>query len=190
VNEMNEKQNRIANILGFFSELYNKSLTKNTLAIYIDILETYDLPQIEKAFQSLVKEHALSRFPLPADFMKHLEPPEEKILDARKAWNKALDKMEYKGRWNTVQFDDPIIAHTIVALAGSWINFGDRIQITSPEDLVFYEKDFIQIYQTIKTRGGVSDLPQLEGRCDMENRAKVGTHLFARTENSREKRIK
>ena len=168
---MNEKQKRIADILAYFSEMHNKSLSENAAKIYMEILESYELPALEKSFQALIKDHALSRFPLPADFIKHIEPPAEKIFEARQAFNKAIRAVELQCRINSVSFDDPLIAKTIIALSGNWINFCERSSSTPPEDFVFLEKDFIQTYQILQQRGDNEPPPLLEGQFDIQNRA-------------------
>lgn len=168
----NEKEKRIAEILGFFSEMHNKALSETTVGVYIGILEKYDLVKIERAFQSLIRQHALNRFPLPADFIQYLEPPAELDDRTTQAWLMATRKMELEGRWNTVKFPDPYIHHTI-ARFGGWIEWGDRLANASPNDLVWIQKDFERVYKNCLAFIEQSEpIPQLTGICEKENIAK------------------
>ena len=163
------KEQRIAEILSMFAEIYDKQLSAPAARAYLEILSAYPLEKIEKASTSLLKEHSLNRFPLPADFVKHLEPPAELDDRANMAWLLATNKMQSEGRWNTVHFDDPIIHHTIARLGG-WVEWGDRLYVASQEDLVWIQKDFERVYKNcLQLIDKEEPAPLLVGNCDLQN---------------------
>jgi len=164
-----EKIKGIGQILALLSEMYSKEISEALSKLYIDRLKEFPIEKIEKAANSLMDSHALNRFPTIADFMLHLRPPAETDDRATQAWLKATDKMASEGRWNTVKFDDPIIHHAITRFGG-WIEWGNRLYIATPEDLVWIQKDFERVYKNCLQIVELSESPPpLIGTRDTQN---------------------
>lgn len=142
---MNEKLNKIAKILLVMCELYDKQLSKEAIGLYLDILSPYPIEKIEEAGTRILKEKTFNRFPIPAEFIVYIDPPESKELRAITAFGVFERKVETKGIYHSVFFDDPNIT-TVVNSFGGWIDIINSMRGMTDKDYGYFEKEFHRRY--------------------------------------------
>lgn len=136
-----EMRLRFENIMNTFAEIFNKPTTREKNRIYFTILQDYPIELIERAVHRIIREKAISTFPLPAEIIEKMNDSEDKVMmEALKAWNEA-EKIAFLGKRNS---DNPILNKVITIAFGSWERFGQ----TDPSN-DFDRKHFIECYRAI-----------------------------------------
>lgn len=137
---MSEKT--IAMMLTGLSEVYGGGLSEAALEIYIDLLEPYGVERVRQAVNSIVRTRKYSTFPTPAEFIEHIDPPEQQSVTANRAYRRVEHAFEIAGYYQSVEFDDPCITQAILAMGG-WMDFYNRC---FGQDWHFVQKEFERRY--------------------------------------------
>lgn len=151
------------------AEIYGKKLSPPAIKLYWQILKPYPIEKINQAAANILTGRKYSTFPLPADFMEYVNPQASLEEKSALAVEAVLDKMEYKGAFYSVIFDDPII-HAAIERLGGWIRLCAEIGKMQPRELPFWKKEFCRIYSALAKIPNLRDIPsRLIGRCESEN---------------------
>jgi hypothetical protein len=139
--ENEETKKRFNGIMNIFAEIFGKPTTREKNRIYFTILQDYPIELIESAAHRIIREKAISTFPLPAEIIEKMNESEDNIMiEALKAWNEA-DRIAFLAERNS---DNPILNKVITIAFGSWERFGQ----TDPRN-DFNRKHFIECYKAI-----------------------------------------
>lgn len=161
--------NEFSQMLLAMAEIYNKELSSPTIKLYWQILKPYPIEKINQAAQNILTGRKYSTFPLPADFIEYVDPRASLEERAMVAVESVLDKMEFKGSWYSVKFDDPIIHATIERLGG-WIRLCEEVSKLNSHELPFWKRDFCKMYSALAKLPQLRDVPvRLIGRCEADN---------------------
>jgi len=130
--------------------VYGKEINKPLLEVYWDCLCDRKTPDVLQAIRCWPKSEGGQFMPKPIDLIRLIEGPvEDRSL---MAWNTAQLAVRQVGLYQSVQFDDPLIAATIKSI-GSWPQFCQ----TPNAALIALEKRFRQTYQQLARDGYKSD---------------------------------
>ena len=119
------------------------------------------------AATNIIKTKTFNKFPLPAEFIEHIDPPEQSQITANEAWRTVLLAVRMHGYYTTVKFADAAITQTVLAMSSSWPEFSNRICCDDPE-FKWLQKEFEQRY-TAYAKMGILRNQVLIGWCDNEN---------------------
>lgn len=132
-------------ILTKIAEIFDKPITETLVEVYTDALEGYSKDQIAAAAKQLMRTSEF--FPRPANFIKLIDPPEDKIVVRRNddaiaasAWDTFIRWLEGKEK---LESSDP------VRMAGEIIGGKGRFALMTYEQINFYRGDFKDAYLTI-----------------------------------------
>ncbi|MBW1728794.1 MAG: hypothetical protein JRJ62_14755 [Deltaproteobacteria bacterium] len=154
------------------AEIYNKELSGPTIKLYWQILKPYPIEKITIAAQNILTRRKYSTFPLPADFIEYINPQASLEERASVAVELVLDKMEFKGSWYSVSFEDKLIHATIERLGG-WIKLCAEVRQMQSKELPFWKRDFIRLYSALAKMPNLeSPGSRLIGRCEADNIAR------------------
>lgn len=162
-----DKRQEIIKILTVFSEMFEVSLSDYYLERYVRQLEVYPLEKIEQAAKHIEATKKFHKFPLPAEFLEYLDPPEQAQIKANDAWRTVLDAIMSHGYYQTVKFTDAAITQTILAMASTWPEFCNRTRCDDNE-FKWLQKEFEQRYAGY-TKMGTLRNQVLIGWVDDEN---------------------
>jgi len=116
---MNKSDKRkFVEVLTSLSDLYDASISENSIQLYWDILQKYSIDE----FVLSAKAHASTSkwMPKPSDFIDSLESAtpssEEKAIVA---WAAVTSSTRSIGGNTSVRFDDPLI-HAVIRSLGGW----------------------------------------------------------------------
>ena len=162
-----EESRRIAEMLLAMAELFDRELSKSAINLYITALEPYPLEKIMAAGVNIIKTKTFNKFPLPAEFIEHIDPPEQSQIKSNEAWRTVLYAIETHGYVATIQFTDAAITQTILAMASTWPEFCNRTR-GDDNEFKWLQKEFEQRY------GGYAKMVKLQnqvliGWIDAEN---------------------
>ena len=123
-------------------ELYDKTVSKELLQLYFNILKTYSIEQIKVG----VNKHTLdsksgSFFPKPADIAKHVTHSSDN--KAELAWAQVIHQIRATGSYGALDLDDKQAIAAVRAL-GSW----QQLCGTLEKDMTWKKKEFMSIYNT------------------------------------------
>lgn len=142
MDDSNKKQFGL--MLAALAELYEKTLTKQQLAIYFQALQ--DLP-IDEVGRAVGRCAQFCKFmPKPADIRERCEGTAED--QAAIAWNDVL-RAQPLGSYRHVSFDDTRI-NAAIRMLGGWPTMFERCATAESEK--FYRLDFIKAYKTLAQR--------------------------------------
>lgn len=166
---MNEKHQRITEIITIFAELVDRKVSDLLMKMYIKLLDPYPLDKIQAAAEHLFQTKTFNKLPLPAEFIQYIDPPEDRDAQALKALETALDKIDHRGGNYSVCFDDPVI-HRVIHFLGGWVAFCDSTrELRNDTDWRFWRREFVQAYKSFSTMTEI-DIPRLPGRFEIDNR--------------------
>lgn len=132
---------RFENIMNAFAEIFGKPTTREKNRIYFTILQDYPIELIEHASHRIIREKAISTFPLPAEIIEKMDASEDKLnLEALRTWNEAERIATIGDR----KSNNPVLNNVITIAFGSWERFGQ----TNPSN-DFDRKHFIECYKAI-----------------------------------------
>lgn len=143
-----------------------EKMTKAMLSMWFEALRGYSVEAVGDALTRHMRDQETGRFmPKIADLLKWLEGDPEDL--AREGWKSAIEAVRRVGHWQSVAFDDPLIAETINEIGG-W----QKLCGLEHEEMTWAEKDFIKRFASYKARGIASKHSGvLWGACDAQNRA-------------------
>lgn len=121
--------------------MYNKSISHQTLSITFESLSQYDMTLIRKGLAQHIQSPETGQFcPKPADIIKQIEGTFAER--AAMAWSLVEYGIRHVGAWSSIKFDDPVI-HIVLERLGGWV----VICKIKENELAFKQKDFINSYQ-------------------------------------------
>ncbi len=145
------------------ADIYQKSLTPESLKLYWNILKKYDLDGVVNAFNRHVSSADVGQYmPKPADIIK--------IIDgggyARSAiaWSQVEKALRQVGTYQSVVFDDPII-HIVLSDMGGWILLGNITE----QELPFKAREFEKRYSGYLLRDTFNYPKKLMGLSESHN---------------------
>lgn len=160
-----EEKRRFMALMTGLSDMYDKVISKNALALYWQTLREYDFEAVQRAAEAHMKnpETAGSFMPKPAEFVKMMQGStgDQSAI----AWSKAEEAVRRAGPYQDVVFDDAII-HRVLADMGGWIWLCSQDDKAWP----FIGNDFKTRYKGYRMRGEVPDYaPVMIGQANMHN---------------------
>lgn len=156
------------------AELYNKSLSETAITIYITALENYPIEKIKSAINHIISQRVYTSFPMPAEFIEHIDPSANLEVRALLAVEKVLDMNEIQGGTMSVSFDDPIIHHVIMRYGG-WPTVANKIREIcvdkySQKQMPFWRKEFASMYSFFAKQTDLAPPPKrLIGQMETDN---------------------
>lgn len=150
-----------AKLMLILGEIYDKQITEFVADIYYDILKDYDYLVVESAIKKVISSHKYNTLPKPADILEYLEGTRDD--KALVAWLQVMEAVQKGGYYASIEFADPIIAHSINELGG-WQWFC----CTQKDELPFIQKRFMDLYRLFLKRG-VKDNLRLIGFIEARN---------------------
>ncbi len=127
-------------LMAGIGELYSKSISSKLIDIYWQVLNQYDLVDVQNAIQTHVKNPDGGQFfPKPADILRIIEGSGE--TKALAAWAKVERAVIQVGRYQSVVFDDPLI-HAVIENMGGWV----KLCAMSNEQMAFIANEFRKRY--------------------------------------------
>lgn len=160
-----EEKRRFMALMTGLSDMYDKVISKNALALYWQTLREYDFEAVQRAAEAHMKnpETAGSFMPKPAEFVKMMQGStgDQSAI----AWSKAEEAVRRAGPYQDVVFDDAII-HRVLADMGGWIWLCSQDDKAWP----FIGNDFKTRYKGYRMRGEIPDYaPILIGQANAHN---------------------
>lgn len=153
---------KVKEVIGILSEVYDKPLSKTSLLAYDMILNKYTDQQLDRALKEILRSNVYASMPKPAEFVITIESsPDSKALIA---WVSVLNAIINIGNYKSVEFDEPVI-HQVIDAMGGW----QEIAVHDKEETPFIEKRFLKLYETLSKRE-LEDKPRLLGYYDMINK--------------------
>jgi len=157
-----QKFSQYMNVLG---EIVGHIPSPDKTKIYWKILREYMAEDVFNAFDQLLKQPKLLKFPVPGDLIiLFSESDESKALQA---WQKVKLAFRRAGYMNSVKFDDPVIHNTIMTLGG-WRNLCSQEE----EDERFTRPQFLKAYAAfsrLRAQGRLQEIPYLPGEAEIYN---------------------
>lgn len=145
------------------AEISRTELSSQAQFLYFQMLEKYELQEIQKAVRAHLANPDTGAFmPKPSDIIKHIEGNSDS--QALQAWYKLITAIERVGPYQTVCFDDPII-HLCVQEMGGWLDLNN----ISDHDVPFKQNEFVKRYRGYLLTGYRSFPAKLIGRVESNN---------------------
>jgi len=145
MDDSNKKE--FASVLYTAGELYDKTLSKELLLMYFNILIKFSVEQVRKA----VERHALDPkhgtfFPKPADIVRNIDGERQTASDrALIAWMEIERCMSRYGAYGTLELDDKQALMAVKSM-GSW----QHLCHTDRDKLGFKRQEFIKNYEALE----------------------------------------
>lgn len=152
-------------IITALGELYDKQFSEPALGLYFAALERFPIERIEEAAANIIQRQTFHKFPLPAEFIQFLDPPES--MDRRVA--EAILQIENGNPYRSLCFDDPIL-HYVIEVMGGWVNVKAEIRPMGDKEFSFWRNNFGRIYRGFAGRPPDRDVPKLLGIHEVQNR--------------------
>jgi hypothetical protein len=128
-----------------------EKMSKVILSLWWDALQEYDLDTIKRAMSMHMRDHDRGRFmPLLADLMRWIEG--DTTDRARAAWDIAREAVRNVGPYQSVAFDDPMVAE-VIEQCGGW----NRLCSLEEEEIKWTEKEFVAKYSGALSNGRKSN---------------------------------
>lgn len=149
--------------LVMIAEMLDKTLSEGLIELYFKTLKDLSLDQIRSAINHIA--NTATFFPKPVDFRNATGGNRD--LQALTAWEKTRKAVRKVGRYESVQFNDPLI-HSVISLMGGWEDF---CSCEGYDGEKWQQHDFEKMY---KTMVGVNrDHPEyLPGMSELDNSAR------------------
>ena len=162
----NSDKKEFARLFYTTGELYDKSVSKELLLMYFNILKDYSINQVVQG----VSDHALDPkhgtfFPKPADIVRNIDGASISTEDrALTAWMAVEAAISSVGSYGTLKLEDKQAMMAVKAI-GSW----QQLCATDREKLAFKRQEFIANYRALENTP-VEMLPEsLPGIVELEN---------------------
>ncbi|TDI18400.1 MAG: phosphohydrolase [Acidobacteria bacterium] len=148
------------------ADLHGKELSTDVVELWWNSLKAFDLNQVRQAFSDHIQDPVKGEWmPKPANIIAKLEGSPER--SALLAWTEVEEAVSSVGRYETVQFTDPVINATIRALGG-WISLCDQ-NLDEP----WMQKEFERRYLAYSEVGAGLNEP-LPGLLQIQNKGHRG----------------
>jgi len=148
------------------ADLYRQELSSDVVELWWNTLKSHNLVQVKRAFSTHVQDPVKGEWmPKPANIIAKLKGSPER--SALLAWTEVEEAVSRIGRYETVQFADPVINATIRALGG-WISLCDQ-NLDEP----WTQKEFERRYLAYSEVGAGLNEP-LPGLLQIQNRGHRG----------------
>lgn len=163
---VSNKDAQIMEILLAMAEMYERELSRSTLALYIEAISDLPIDSIREAALHIVNTRKFTKFPMPAEFRDFVNPPALIEIEANKAWRTVEFAMMAHGYYKSVGFKDPAITQTILAMGG-WMELCNRTRCDDSE-YRWLQREFEKRYAAYR-QSGVTDNQLLLGCVDSDN---------------------
>jgi hypothetical protein len=159
-----------AGILTMLGDVFGKAINQNIIRVYWEALKGNTIDEFKAAADNIVRTHKYPTFPLPAQFIEYINPPEKLERAAYEALAAVEDRLTDNG-WSSVCFPDPII-HYVIDNMGGWVRICDETYGMTGKDYEFWKKEFLNRYRAFAHRPPDGPVPRLIGVHEQNNRAK------------------
>lgn len=156
-------------------EMYNKSISKELMAMYFDCLVNYSIKEIKDGLNKHVLDSNHGTFfPKPADIVRSMDGGEQTIEDkANIAWMEIEDAIKRVGAYGKLEMDDKLALMTVKNM-GNW----QSICHTPMDKMVWKKKEFIENYKALE-HTPLDTLPKsLPGITDLTNQRRGDTQAI------------
>ena len=164
---------RFAHIMKASFEVYGKGISDIAMQMYWNVLECYDIKQVENGLAAHLSDPKSGQYPpKPADVIRHITGGnvEDREAVASYAFTRAYNAIGTSGGiYASVAFDDPAI-HFSIMLMGGWEAFCSMDETV----LDFKRRDFIKGYMAYKP--GAPYPSHLIGLIEKQNDASLGVN--------------
>jgi len=143
---ISENKTEFLNILTHLGEYYNKTLSPNIIEIYWNGLKSLTIDEFKKSVDSVVQSRKYTNFPMIADFLEAVNPPEKTemlILKAMTTFKKAITKYGYT---KSFHFKDTVLSNLIQSVYGGWYAVLNERHNLTDDELNWWDKKFEENY--------------------------------------------
>ncbi len=115
----NDDKVQFAAIMRGLSEVYNKEISKQALALHFKVLEAFSIEEIQAAAVAILANRKFTSMPVPADFLEYLgggSVEDQGMVQA----GLVLQAIGRHGGYASVCFDDATTQAVIVQSYGGW----------------------------------------------------------------------
>ncbi len=165
-------------------ELYDKTVTKELLQLYFNILKDYSIDEVQEGVSkhSLDSKHG-SFFPKPADIARHIHKDTVEDKSAL-AWSQVIQCIRSEGSYGSLKLDDKQAIAAVKAL-GSW----QQLCGTLEKDMTWKKKEFMSIYKTYENTP-LDMLPSsLPGLVELQNHKKETNAIIQKIKDGIPKKL-
>jgi len=158
-------RNRFAGLMAALAEVFDdrgRDLTEIKMRIYWEALKEFEIQDIERGVEKMLKGRIYPSFPKPAEIIQEIRGNSQD--QGMMAWVDVRKAIERYGHSESVQFPNPVI-HSVIEAMGGWVEL-----CRSPRDeLKWREKEFVRLYEVLSQS---EEHPQyLAGQHEINNRA-------------------
>ena len=146
------------------AELYGKTVSEGAMSLWWQVLQRFEIEQVERAFRECVESPDSGQFmPRPADIVRRLEGThaDRSLI----AWGKVLDAVQRVGAYQSVVFDDGAI-HAAISDMGGW----PKVCRGDADELQFTQKRFCDLHRVYSLRPDHPYPARLVGDAEAANR--------------------
>ncbi len=148
------------------ADLYKQELSSDVVELWWNALKSLSLVQVKRAFSKHIQDPAKGEWmPKPANIIAKIKGSPER--SALLAWAEVEEAVSKVGRYETVQFADPVI-NAVVRNLGGWIWLCDQ-NLDEP----WTQKEFERRYLAYSEVGAGLNEP-LPGLLQIQNRGHRG----------------
>jgi hypothetical protein len=125
----------------------DKPISKDKIRTYFEIFSPYELKDILRISETIIRSRKFSTFPVPAEFLALLgEKTREQDIELRAlaAWQFACSRYEDRKGGK----DDPLLNEAIRLAFGGWTQFGR----TDPENESYDQHRFVECFKALSSR--------------------------------------
>lgn len=164
---MSNKQSEIISLVSNSLSIYNETLTKQSMHVWLTSLMRFDIRDIRHAFNVYIQTSERGHFsPKPSDIVNTITGGNSDV--AKVAWSVVERSIRSIGGDLTVIFQDPII-HRVIYDLGGWAKM---CSTETERDMSFLANDFENRYRGYMNRGVIPKYPnRLIGRAENSLRA-------------------
>ena len=159
-------------ILSGLSEYYNKTISKIVGDIYFNGLKSLTIEGFKKSVDSVVQSRKYTNFPMIADFLEAVNPPEKTemlILKAMTTFKKAITKYGYT---KSFHFKDTVLSNLIQSVYGGWYAVLNERHNLKDDELYWWDKKFEANYRIFLKQGIPKNNPKMVGWLEVTNTSK------------------
>ncbi len=148
------------------ADLYKQELSSDVVELWWNSLKSFGLNRVRQAFSKHIQDPAKGEWmPKPANIIAKLKGSPER--SALLAWTEVEEAVSKVGRYETVQFADPVI-NAVIRNLGGWISLCDQ-NLDEP----WTQKEFERRYLAYSEIGAGLNEP-LPGLLRIQNRGHRG----------------
>jgi len=148
------------------ADLHGKELSTDVVELWWNSLNLFGLVQVKRAFSKHIQDPVKGEWmPKPANIIAKLEGSPER--SALLAWTEVEEAVSRIGRYETVQFADPVI-NAVIRNLGGWISLCDQ-DLDEP----WMQKEFERRYLAYSEVGAGLNEP-LPGLLQIQNKGHRG----------------